>query len=64
MPEIEFPARDKYRRETGKAGGSWPESWFIFRSRWNKGLETGFTLSEKRFEAKTRTLSRGSVVRK
>lgn len=33
VPEIEFPARDKYWRVVGKRGGSWPEIWFIFRSK-------------------------------
>ena len=64
VPCIEFEERDKYRRVVGKAGGSWPEIWFIFRSKWNKELETGLRLLENWFEAKTRTLSRGSVVRK
>lgn len=64
VPCIEFPARDKYRRVIGKAGGISPEIWFNFRSKWNKGLETGLRLLEKWLEAKTRTLSRGRVVRK
>lgn len=64
VPCNEFQERDKYRRVMGKAGGSSPESLLIFRSKWNKGLETGLRLLEKRFEAKTRTLSRGRVVRK
>lgn len=41
VPCIEFPERDRYRRVVGKAGGSSPESWFILRSKWNKGLERG-----------------------
>lgn len=64
VPCIEFLERDKYRRVMGKAGGSSPEISFIFRSKWNKGLKTGLRLSEKWFEAKTRTLRRGRVVRK
>lgn len=63
VPCIVFPERDKYRRVIGKAGGSSPEIWFIFTSKWNKGLDRGLRLLEKWFEAKTRTLSRGSVVR-
>lgn len=63
VPCIEFDERDKYRRVVGKAGGSWPEIWFIFKSKCNKGLETGLRLSENWFEANTRTLSRRSVVR-
>lgn len=38
VPSIEFRERDKYRRVIGKAGGSLPEIWFIFMSKWNKGL--------------------------
>lgn len=56
-PYIKFPERDKYRRVIGKAGGSSPEIWFIFMSKWNNGLETGLRLLEKWFEAKTRTFS-------
>ncbi|KAF3544071.1 hypothetical protein DY000_02004462 [Brassica cretica] len=63
VPCIEFEERDKYRRVVGKAGGSWPEIWFSFRSKWNKGLETGLRSRVWRYERDETELGRGPVKR-